>query len=48
VNYFTREIEMKNYAPVAMSKLYGRETMQYRKKFQAWRGLALFRLQADT
>jgi uncharacterized protein YbjQ (UPF0145 family) len=48
VNSFTREIEMKNYAPVAMSQLYGRETMQYREKFQVWHGLALFRMQADA
>jgi uncharacterized protein YbjQ (UPF0145 family) len=39
---------MKNYAPMALSLLYGRETMQYREKFQVWRGLALSRLQADT
>lgn len=39
---------MKNYAPVAMSQLYGSETMQYREKIQVWRGLALFRMQADA
>ena len=48
VNSFTREIEMENYALGALSLLYGSETMQYREKFQVWRGLALSRLQADT
>lgn len=37
VNYFTRGIEMKNYALMALSLLYGSETMQYREKFQVWR-----------
>jgi hypothetical protein len=47
VNSFTRGIEMKNYASVALRLLYGSENIQYREKFQAWRGLALFRMQAD-
>ena len=48
VKSFTRGIEMKNYASMALRLLYGSKNMQYREKFQAWRGLALFRMQADT
>ena len=48
VKFFTREIKMENYALRALSLLYERGTMQYREKPQFWRGLALFRMQAET
>ena len=35
VNSFTRGIEMKNYALMALSLLYGRVTMEYRENFKA-------------
>lgn len=35
MNYFTRGIEMKNYASLSLRLLYGREIMQYREKIRS-------------